>query len=52
MLFRSAFNPNLAEVQNFKKINRYQELVNKYNSGKISDAEREEAKKIKDELKL
>ena len=49
---RSKFNPKIAEVQNFNKLNRYKELVNKYNSGNISDAERSEAKKIQSELKL
>jgi len=49
---RTSFNPNLAEGKNFGKLTRYEALTEKYNSGKITVAERAEAKKIQEELKL
>lgn len=49
---RTSFNTSLAVGQNMKKINRYRELENKYRSGTISDAERTEAKDIKQSLGL
>jgi hypothetical protein len=49
---RTSFNPNLAEGKNFAKLTRYDALTKKYQSGKITDAERAEAKKIQAELKL
>jgi aerobic-type carbon monoxide dehydrogenase small subunit (CoxS/CutS family) len=49
---RANWNPKIAEVKNFKMLNRYKELVGKYNNATISDTERAEAKKIKEELKL
>lgn len=49
---RSSFNPNLAEGKNFAKLTRYDALTKKYQSGNITPAERAEAKKIQEELKL
>jgi hypothetical protein len=49
---RTSFNPNLAEGKNFAKLTRYDALTKKYQEGKISEAERQEAKKIQAELKL
>ena len=49
---RSSFNPNLAEGKNFAKLTRYDTLTKKYQSGNITPAERAEAKKIQEELKL
>lgn len=49
---RAKWNPNIAEVGIYNQLNRYNDLVKKYNGGTISDAERAEAKKIKDDLKL
>ena len=49
---RTKFNPNLAEGKNFAKLTRYSALTEKYNKGTITPAERAEAKKIQEELKL
>ena len=49
---RSSFNTSLATGQNMKGINRYRELENKYRQGTISDAERNEAKSLKQDLGL
>lgn len=49
---RTSFNPNIAEGQNFQKVQQYNDLVKKYNSGKITDAERATAKKLQSELGL
>ena len=49
---RSSFNTSLATGQNMKKINRYRALENSYRNGTISEAERNEAKTLKQELGL
>ena len=49
---RSSFNTSLATGQNMKGINRYRELETKYRQGTISEAERNEAKSLKQDLGL
>ena len=49
---RTSFNPNIAEGQNYLKVQEYNDLVQKYKSGKISDAERAKAKSLQTELGL
>lgn len=49
---RSSFNTSLATGQNMQKLNRYRELENKYRQGTISDIERNEAKRLKQDLSL
>jgi len=49
---RTSFNPNIAEGQNYVKVQEYNDLVQKYKSGKISDAERAKAKSLQTELGL
>ena len=49
---RSSFNTSLATGQNMKGINRYRELETKYRQKTISEAERNEAKSLKQDLGL
>lgn len=49
---RTSFNSSLATGQNMQKINTYRDLENKYRQGTISDAERAQAKALKQELGL
>lgn len=49
---RTSFNTSLATGQNMKSINRYRELESKYRQGTISEAERNEAKTLKQNLGL
>ena len=49
---RTSFNPNIAEGQNYQKVQQYNDLVKKYNSGTITDVERATAKKLQSELGL
>lgn len=49
---RTSFNPNIAEGQNYLKVQEYNDLVKKYKSGTISDAERTKAKTLQTELGL
>lgn len=49
---RSSFNSSLATGQNMQKINVYRDLENKYRQGTITDAERAQAKALKQELGL
>lgn len=46
------FNPNIATARNYNMLNRYNTLSEKYRNNNITDAERAEAKKIKEELGL
>lgn len=49
---RTSFNSSLATGQNMQKINAYRDLENKYRQGTITDAERAQAKALKQELGL
>lgn len=49
---RTSFNSSLAVGQNMQKINAYRDLENKYRQGTITDAERAQAKALKQELGL
>lgn len=49
---RTSFNSSLATGQNMQKINIYRDLENKYRQGTITDAERAQAKALKQELGL
>lgn len=49
---RTSFNSSLATGQNMQKINVYRDLENKYRQGTITDAERAQAKALKQELGL
>lgn len=46
------FNPHISTAQNFNKLQRYKNLSEKYRNNNITEAERAEAKKIKEELGL
>lgn len=49
---RTKFNANLAQGQNYMKIQQYRDFESKYRNGTISEAERATAAKLKDELGL
>jgi len=49
---RTKFNANLAQGQNYMKIQQYRDFESKYRNGTISETERATAAKLKDELGL
>jgi hypothetical protein len=49
---RINFNANLAQGQNYMKIQQYRDFEDKYRKGTISPQEREAAAKLKTELGL